>query len=63
MKQYFLCPKCKKKLLRTDKERYQCKKCKSIYRVPNYQRISMIAVNIVIIIAAGLSLLIAISRI
>ena len=63
MKQYFLCPKCKKKLIRVGKEQYQCKKCKAIYKVPNYQRISMLVINGIIAISAILSLLIALSRV
>lgn len=48
MKQYFLCPKCKKRVVQTSSTQWTCPKCKKVYNVPNYQRISMIIFNIII---------------
>lgn len=62
MKQYFLCPKCKKRLIKSGREQFMCKKCKSYYRVPNYQRIAVWFANTVIVIAMIAGFYAALSR-
>ena len=58
MKQYFVCPKCKKKLVHTGREQWSCLKCGNKYRVPNYQRITIWFINIVIMAGALIGLII-----
>ena len=63
MKQYFLCPKCKKKLMHTGREQYYCSKCNIFYRVPNMQRYSMIFINLVMFTGLIIALTIGAIRI
>ena len=62
MKQYFICPNCKKRLIKSGREQYMCKKCKALYRVPNYQRITALMFNAVIIVGIILGISVALNR-
>ena len=63
MKQYFLCPKCKKRLVKYGPEQYACTKCKSLYGVRKSQQYTMRFLNFIIILAGVIGLLVGLGNI
>ncbi|SOC13136.1 hypothetical protein SAMN02910411_0113 [Pseudobutyrivibrio ruminis DSM 9787] len=60
MNQYFLCPKCKKHLVKYSPEQFVCPKCRTIYGVAKKQQYTMRFINFVILAAMILGIAVGI---